>query len=170
MVQANPTLTLLANSYVTHSSASVYFSGRLNSTDWLALGPADQLRALITASLRISFEVLNEFKLGTITNVSQPLSYATFEMAIHLASDFENVNSFDSGSNIKKVTADSVEVEFFKPVKGGTLPAMVTKYLNEAGAIGGYGASSSPGGMLVSGSSSESSFDSCDTLSRSRGH
>ena len=162
-----PNLVVGTNSYALHSEAEIYFAGRLEVASWTALTSWNQYRALITASRKISFEVMAEFKLGTIATPSALLKDATFEMALYLAADTANVDLGNTSSNIKKLVADTVEVEFFKPVQGQTFPPLVMKFLVEAGVLSSIATSS--GGMLASGVTDVSSFDTCDILERTTG-
>lgn len=164
-----PTLVLGTNTFALHSTAQTYFSGRLGVTAWDALTTNDQSRALITASSKINFAVLDTLKLGTIGTPSDSLASATCEMALFIAADVTTVDNPTTGSNVKKVGAGTAAVEFFSPVDGTRFPEMVMRFLKEGGSLASGASGSLTIGGFASGTSTVSSFDDCDTLNRTIG-
>lgn len=142
-------LVLNVNSYATVDTADTYFADSLRSADWSALTASTQSAALIEAT-----RYLDRLKWkGTKTDENQSLEFprdgetvvvneiieATYEIAIRLAQDPTLIDSIQdqTGTNIKRVKADSVEVEFFGSSTGSPLFAWVQSLVGDLLAGGG---------------------------------
>lgn len=165
MSHKRPTLTKLANTYVTLEEAEVYFSERANHIAWDDTRPEEQMRLLITVSRLISLQVLDAFKLGTITTVSTLLLQGTCELALSAAASSDVLTQATDGSNVKKVKADTVEVEFFRPVAGQTFPSLVMEILREAEVL----ETPSTESVFATGTDGVTVFDECNRYGKNEG-
>jgi len=165
MTTKPPALDIGVNTYATAAEIDLYLSGRLNSDKFYSFNIANQRRATITASSHISMLVASAYKLGTIgVTVPQKLKDATGELALSMLTDFASIETSTSSKNIKRVKADTVEVEFFAPTNGSRFPPPVMNILKE----GGYIASTILASSTSSGTTATSAFDNCDVYNHNR--
>lgn len=154
---ANPdTITIsgnVFNVYGPRADADVYFSGKLNSASWTGALTTDRDKALVSASRVLDLESWegvptdlvtpqalswprtgvsdkNDVPVGT-TAFPRDLLYGYYELAQQLIVNPSLNESSDQGSNIKSVTADVVNVRFFRATTGTRLPTIVHSYISQ---------------------------------------
>ncbi len=144
-------LVVGTDTYITISEADTYFEHSINGEDWASLGDGDKIRALASATRMFQRTKWQ----GDPTDVppTQPLAFprtglvdregnaiaddvvpqdikdGEAELALALNLDPTVQDELSSGSNIKRVKADVVEVAFFKQVPGGRYPTVVQEYI-----------------------------------------
>lgn len=162
-------LTQGTNSYATDAEALDYFNDAIHGDAWLVADSTDRERALVTASRRISLLVNDDCKLPiTPADIPEELKVATYEYAFMLLSTPDLATQTSTGSNLKRVRADTVEAEFFRATTGTPLPSIVMQWLRAGDCLGG---SSAPiGGAQSFGTSGTSEFTDRDRYGRSKGY
>lgn len=166
---ANPdTITIGTDTfdvYGPQADANTYFNGKLNRSTWSDASSSDKDRALVSASRTLDLEswegvptdlvtpqVLAWPRTGVTDKNDQPVAdtafpadllYGYYELAAAILADPALDETVNQDSNIKSVTADVVNVRFFRPVAGTKLPTTVHNYLAQFlgigdSAIGGF--------------------------------
>lgn len=169
-------LTEGTNSYISVDDADTYFALAIHASVWASLDLSVKESALVTAT-----RMLDRQKwVGTKTVLdatTQPLQWprtyvtdrngttvpsdtvpqeiidATCELAIALINDPSLQNTTDSGSNIKRVKADTVEIEYIRTKSGTRFPVVINEL------VGLWLSSSSTiSGPFLSGTDNESTL------------
>ncbi len=151
-------LTLGTNSYATLEEANDYYDDNLREESWESLKSPVRSQALVTASLNISNSVIESARLPIDLPIDSILKQATYELALDMALDADLVTTpGTTTSNLKKVEAGSVSVEYFKQTRAQPLSDRILRILS----AGGYAfVPSVPiGASFSSGTSDSSSFD-----------
>ena len=178
---ANPdTITLGTDSFDVYgplADATAYFNGKLNRTSWTGTEGDTRKRSLISASRML--DLINWKGSPTDLDTPQPLAWPRtgvtdkngsvivdtvfptdllrgyYELAQVIIDNPSLDEESDQGSNIRSVTADVVNVSFFRPVSGTRFPTVVHNFLKQFMNISG----SSVGGFSY-GTDEASVFDS----------
>lgn len=139
------------NSYVSLTEAETYFEDAIHASNWFLEGGILKSKALVTATRMLEREIWAGSKTvstqtlsfprtdlikadGTIVDSStipQEIKDAQCELALALINDSTIQSNATTGSNIKRVDAGGVEVEFFQPTKGFKFPTIVQKLVGQ---------------------------------------
>lgn len=151
------------NSYITEAEADTYFDGSSRAGPvWTKLGDTPRRQALITAQRLLERQtwqgeqtvakptqalawprtgVTDRYGNAVATaTVPQQIKDAQAELAFELTQDTDQETEATANSNTKRVKADTVEVEYFSPVRtAGRFPSVVQELIAEflAGAANG---------------------------------
>lgn len=148
------TVSIQGNTYDifgTLSAANIYFIARVGSSSWDSADDDDRKRSLVSATRllnnvtwsgqpKVAGQSLAWPRTGVVdcdgaavddTVVPIGVEEACYELALLLLSGTDAIDNPDSGSNIKKVDAKGVSVEFFRPTQGSAtlLPSSVNRYV-----------------------------------------
>lgn len=177
------------NSYITEAEALTYFDGSSRAhAVWSAVPRENQCAALITATRLLErqtwqgeqtvakpTQALAWPRTGVTdrygdavdsASVPQQIKDAQAELAFELSQDTDQETESSANSNTKRIKADTVEVEYFSPVRtAGRFPSVVQELIAEflAGAAGGTNV-----GINAFGTDTVSNY-SADDWTRSRG-
>ena len=121
----------------TLAEANTYMSARIGAEDWLAASTANKSRAMVTATRWINRTPWPGAKTDpaqdgafprtglTCEGVAVPddeipvnVEHASYELALVVLEDAEAQGKSDTGSNIRRVMAGQVQVEFFRGTSG----------------------------------------------------
>lgn len=172
-------VAISGNSYDVYSEtadpiadAKIYLLAKVGSSAWTDAEKTDQQAALVSAtrwvirSLAARGVAEASIPDPATTPADQFLSEATYEAAFVLISDPTAIDQNNQGDNKKRLKAGSAEIEFFRPVSGGILPAtaqsLILRYIDSLGLTTSFGA-------LASGTDGESEFLDQDTYGRQEG-
>ncbi len=158
------------NSYATIIEANTFLDDLIYSGSWEFLGDDTKTRALITAFTDLDQLGLVDSAGVAIVIASAPedIKRAQSELAFIYTEDPDAAEGVTSGStNLRRVKADTVEVEFFIGKDGTRFPIRVMRTISNylPGASGG-----SVLGSLATGSCDASSFDSADRHGLTEGY
>lgn len=150
-----PTITIGANNYEVYdtlANAEIYFAARVGATVWDAALDADKNKALVSASRWLDRITWKGAKTSDVQPISHPRTGLTdrdgivvsstvifadiisafFEMASAILVDATapDVSGGTNPKRIKKVKADTAEVEFFPhSMSGGRFPTVIGELL-----------------------------------------
>lgn len=183
-----PDLVVGTNSYITLADAEIYMESSARGFDlWGDVPKVEKERALITSQRLLERQTwqgdqtapkpgqaLAWPRTGVTDRYGDAVASATppqaiidaqVELAFDISQDTDVEEEKDANSNTKKVVADTVEVEFFNPVRnGGRFPSIVQELVGEFLAGAGSGTSV---GLQVFGTDVASRYSADDwTVSR----
>jgi hypothetical protein len=152
---ANPDTIIISGTsfdvYGPRADADAYFQGSVDRSVWAAAAGTDKDRALVASSRYLD----GLFWEGVVTDLVTPqplawprtgvidkngvtvgstafpndLLYGYYELAQQFLANTTLAASSGESFNIRRVVADVVEVEFFRPTSGSALPTVVDYYL-----------------------------------------
>jgi len=166
---ANPdTITIGADTfdvYGPRADADSYFNGKLNRSSWSSAAGSDKDRALVSATRTLDQQLWEGLPTDLVTPQAlawprtgvtdkndqpvgdtvfpQDLLYGYYELAQQILDNPALDEAANQDSNIKSVTADVVNVRFFRPVTGTILPTTVFNWIKQflgsnSSSIGGF--------------------------------
>lgn len=168
--------------YLLLADAEAYLAASLHATAWDSATTAQRNKAIVTATRMLDRQRWAGEKTDAANTLSWPRSGVTddygedvdedtipqavvdacAELAAHLLADASAQSNATAGSNVKKLDARGVSVEFFGPRSAGRFPTIVQEL------IGAFLASADSAALAAlaprtSGTSAESAFDPCDS-------
>lgn len=167
-------LTVGENSYISVADASEYFALAVHGAAWVSADTSVREAALVSATRMLDRQRWSGSKASpsqalqwprsgltdrdgnTLSDATVPQEVvdATCELALSLIDNPDLQNSDNSGSNIKRVKADTVEVEYIRGKTGSRFSVLITEL------IGLWLAGSSYNGPFISGADNESGLSS----------
>jgi hypothetical protein len=125
------------DSYVTLASANEYHGASMHSAAWDAATDENKNKALVSGT-RWLYSYLR-WVIGSAITVPDPsvdpadqdIQDATCELAIELLEDNDASENLSTGSNLKKVRAGSVSVEYINAVSGTKFPTRAQGYVSQ---------------------------------------
>lgn len=163
-------LVVGTNTYVTQAEADTILGDLIHTQQWAFVDATLKVLALITAFTDLNLLGLVDPDTGVAIDASAaptPIKQAQAELAYVYSQDPTLATAAASGaSNVKRVKADTAEVEFFIPKLGtkfaARIMALIKPYLPGAGAA-------SISGSFASGTCPTSKFDTCDAFTLNQG-
>jgi len=154
---ANPDVITIGTTdydvYGPRVDADTYFNGKLNRSTWANAAGSDKDRALVSATRTldqqlweglptdlVTPQVLAWPRTGVTDKNNQAVADSAFptdllngyyELAQQILDDPALDEAANQDSNIKSVTADVVNVRFFRPVTGSILPTSVFNWIKQ---------------------------------------
>jgi len=144
-------LTVGTNSYITVANADAYLVYAINAGNWSASDTAIKESALISATRMLDrqpwagsktqaapTQLLQWPRTGLTDRdgnalsdsvVPQEIIDATCELAVELINNPALASQPDTSSNIKRVKADTVEIEYIRAKNGPRFPTIITELI-----------------------------------------
>lgn len=144
-------LVVGTNSYVTVANADAYLMYAINAASWVAAETSVKESGLISATRMLDrqpwegektqpapTQVLQWPRTGLTDRdgnalssvaVPQEIIDATCELAVELINNPALVSQADTSSNIKRIKADTVEIEYIRGKNGPRFPTTVTELI-----------------------------------------
>ena len=179
-------LVVGTNSYIDVADANTYFADAIHAEVWEVATPDDKAKALVTATRYLDRQKWNGSKYQDAptqvldwprsgltdaegnevdeTAVPQEILDATCELALALLANPALQDQDSTGSNIKKMKAGSVELEFIRGTAGKRFPTIIDELIG----LWLTSRSSAYTGLFVSGADNESSLS--DSFDLTRGY
>lgn len=176
-------LVVGTNSYISVADADTYFEDAIHASVWSSASPGDKAKALVTATRFFDRQNWNGSKYQDAptqvldwprsgltdsngnaldeTEVPQEILDATCELALTLLQNPSAQDSTDTGSNIKRMKAGSVEIEYIRGTSGTRFPTIINELVGLWLTV-----SSSLSGPFIYGADNESSFSENFDLNR----
>lgn len=163
-------LVVGTNTYITLAESNTILGDLIHTQQWAFVDDTTKTLALITAFTDLDQLGLVDPGTGSPiddSNAPAPVKQAQAELAFIYSQDPTLATAGSSGAtNIRRVKADTAEVEFFQPKTGAKfsarIMALITAYLPGAG-------TGNVSGSFASGTCATSEFDRSDELLLDKG-
>ena len=152
------------------SDANTYLLGKINAAAWR--DSEERKQALVSATRwverALTARLVDSSSIPNPSDTPAPtlIAQATYEAAFVLVSNPTALDAQNQGDNKKRLKAEGVEIEFFRPQSGAILPAtaqaLLIQWIDSLGAVSNFGA-------LASGTDGESEFCDQDLYGRQEG-
>jgi len=125
------------DSYVSPDAADDFHKASISATAWAEANRSSRDQALVSGTrwlygyLRTVIGTAITVPLPSVDPADQDLQDATCELALSLLEDNDAANALSTGSNLKKVRAGSVSVEYINAVSGTKFPTRAQAYVNQ---------------------------------------